>query len=92
MAKAFTGARLVKGFNHLVAATLATDPAVNGLHRVVWLSSDDADAIAPVAEMARQLGFAPVDLGKLDQGGALVHAHERSWGKLIFQDLFRKEQ
>jgi len=30
VAKAFTGARLVKGFNHLVAATLAADPIVEG--------------------------------------------------------------
>src|SRR5690606_10794503 len=30
VAKAFTGARLVKGFNHLIAATLAADPAVEG--------------------------------------------------------------
>lgn len=92
LARAFTGARLVKGFNHLVAASLATDPAVDGGHRVVFLSSDDEDAIAPVANLARQLGFAPVDLGKLDEGGALVHARDRVWGKLIFQDLFKKEQ
>jgi predicted dinucleotide-binding enzyme len=30
VAKAFTGAKLVKAFNHLVAATLATDPIVEG--------------------------------------------------------------
>jgi 8-hydroxy-5-deazaflavin:NADPH oxidoreductase len=47
VAKAFPGAKLVKGFNHLVAATLATDPIVEGGHRVVFLSSDDEDAIAP---------------------------------------------
>src|SRR3984893_17217393 len=29
-AKSFTGAKFVKGFNHLVAATLATDPVVEG--------------------------------------------------------------
>jgi predicted dinucleotide-binding enzyme len=52
IAKAFTGAKLVKGFNHLVAATLATDPIVEGGHRVVFLSSDDEDAIAPVADLA----------------------------------------
>jgi hypothetical protein len=28
VAKAFTGAKLVKGFNHLIAATLAADPVV----------------------------------------------------------------
>src|ERR1035437_10428782 len=38
-AKSFTGAKFVKGFNHLVAATLATDPVVEGGHRVVFLSS-----------------------------------------------------
>ena len=92
VAKAFTGAKLVKGFNHLIAATLATDPVVEGGHRVVFLSSDDEDATAPVADLAKQLGFAPVKLGKLDEGGALVHARGRIWGQLIFQDLFRKKQ
>ena len=91
-AKAFTGAKFVKGFNHLIAATLATDPVVEGGHRVVFLSSDDEDAIAPVAALAKQLGFAPVKLGKLNEGGALVHARGRNWGPLIFQDLFKKEQ
>ena len=92
VAKAFTGAKLVKGFNHLVAATLAADPIVEGGHRVVFLSGDDEDAIAPVAALAKQLGFAPVKLGELNEGGALVHARGRTWGQLIFQDLFKKEQ
>jgi predicted dinucleotide-binding enzyme len=92
VAKSFPGAKLVKGFNHLAAATLATDPVVEGGHRVVFLSSDDEDAIAPVAELAIQLGFAPVKLGKFNEGGALVHARGRTWGQLIFQDLFKKEQ
>nr|WP_281406579.1 NAD(P)-binding domain-containing protein [Mesorhizobium sp. B2-4-10] len=92
VAKAFTGAKLVKGFNHLAAATLAADPIVEGGHRVVFLSGDDEDATAAVAALAKQLGFAPVKLGKLDEGGALVHARGRTWGHLIFQDLFKKEQ
>ncbi|MCR6671120.1 NADPH-dependent F420 reductase [Devosia ginsengisoli] len=91
-AKAFPGAKFVKGFNHLIAATLATDPVVEGGHRVVFLSSDNADAVAPVAALARQLGFAPIELGKFDEGGALVHARGRVWGQLIFQDLLKKEQ
>jgi 8-hydroxy-5-deazaflavin:NADPH oxidoreductase len=91
-AKAFTGAKLVKGFNPLVAAKLAADPIVEGGHRVVFLSSDDEDAIAPVADLAKRLGFAPVKLGKLNEGGWLVHARGRTWGQLIFQDLFKKEQ
>ncbi len=91
-AKAFTGAKFVKGFNHLIAATLATDPVVEGGHRVVFLSGDDEDATASVADLAKQLGFAPVDLGKFNEGGALVHARDGVWGRLIFQDLFKKEQ
>jgi predicted dinucleotide-binding enzyme len=91
-AKAFTGAKYVKGFNHLIAAKLAADPIVEGGHRVVFLSGDDEEAIAPVAALAKQLGFAPVKLGKLNEGGALVHARGRIWGPLIFQDLFKKEQ
>jgi hypothetical protein len=89
--KAFTGAKLVKGFNHLAAAKLAADPLVEAGHRVIFLSGDDEDAIAPVAALAKQLGFAPVKLGKLNEGGALVHARGRVWGQLIFQDLFKKE-
>jgi predicted dinucleotide-binding enzyme len=45
-----------------------------------------------VADLAKELGFAPVKLGKLNEGGALVHARGRTWGRLIFQDLFKKEQ
>ena len=92
VAKAFAGARLVKGFNHLGATKLAADPIVEGGHRVIFLSGDDEDAIVPVEALAKQLGFAPVKLGKLNEGGALVHARGRTWGQLIFQDLFKKEQ
>jgi 8-hydroxy-5-deazaflavin:NADPH oxidoreductase len=91
VAKAFPGARLVKGFNHLPAGTLAADPDVRGGRRVVFLSSDDEGAAALVAALAEQLGFAPVNLGKLEEGGALVHARDKRWGPLIFQDLFKKE-
>jgi hypothetical protein len=92
VANAFTGARFVKGFNHLPAATLAANPIVEGGHRVIFLSSDDEDATAPVAALAKQLGFAPVKLGKLNEGGTLVQARGRTWAHLVFQDLFKKEQ
>lgn len=85
VAEAFTGAKLVKDFNHLIAATPATDPVVEGGHRVVFLSSDDQDAFAAVAALAEQLGFAPVELGKLNEGGALVQGRGRTWGRLIFR-------
>jgi Predicted dinucleotide-binding enzymes len=89
VAKAFTGARLVKGFNHLPAAVLAADPSVNGGSRVVFLSSDDENAVAPVAVLAEQLGFAPIALGPLKDGGSLVQARGNTWGRLIFQDLVK---
>ena len=92
VAKSFTGAKFVKGFNHLPAATLATDPNVEGGHRVVFLSTDNDGAIVAAADLAKQLGFAPVELGKFDEGGALVHARGSTWGPLIFEDLFKKEQ
>jgi predicted dinucleotide-binding enzyme len=92
VAKAFTGAKFVKGFNHLPAAALASDPIVEGSHRVIFLSSDDEEATAPVVALAKRLGFAPVKLGKLSEGGALVQARGRTWTQLIFQDFFKKEQ
>ncbi len=73
-AKSFTGAKFVKGFNHLVAATLAADP--NRSRWRIWPNNSGS----------------PVKLGKLNEGGALVHARGRTWGQLIFQDLFKKEQ
>jgi 8-hydroxy-5-deazaflavin:NADPH oxidoreductase len=89
IAKAFPGAAFVKGFNHLPAAVLASDPNVQGGHRVVFLASDDEGAVKPVAALAERLGFAPVWLGKLDEGGLLVQARGRSWAPLIFQDLVK---
>ena len=90
ISRALTGARLVKAFNHLPAATLAEDPKVEGGRRVVFLSSDDEGATARVAALAEQLGFAPIGLGRLAEGGLLVQARGRSWAPLIFQDLFKK--
>jgi 8-hydroxy-5-deazaflavin:NADPH oxidoreductase len=89
VAEAFTGARLVKGFNHLGAAVLGQDPSVHGGRRVVFLASDDNDAAAEIAALAERLGFAPIRLGGLAEGGLLVHARGKSWGQLIFKDLVR---
>jgi hypothetical protein len=33
--------------------------------------------------------FAPIELGKIGEGGLLVQARGRTWGQLIFQDLAR---
>jgi 8-hydroxy-5-deazaflavin:NADPH oxidoreductase len=87
VAQAFTGARLVKGFNHLVAAVLDQDPALHGGRRVVFLASDDDAAAEEIGALAENLGFAPIKLGGLSEGGLLVQARGNSWGRLIFKDL-----
>ena len=92
VSQSFPGANFVKGFNHLPAGTLATDPNVDGRHRVVFLSGDDDDATAQVADLAKRLGFAPVNLGKIEAGGTLVQARGQVWGPLIFQDLLKQKQ
>lgn len=89
VAQAFTGGRLVKGFNHLGAAVLDRDPAVHGGRRVVFLASDDDGAAAETGALAESLGFAPIKLGGLSEGGLLVQARGNSWGRLIFQDLIK---
>lgn len=87
VAQAFAGGRLVKGFNHLVAAVLDQDPALHGGKRVVFLASDDDAAAEDIAGLAVNLGFAPIKLGGLSEGGLLVQAHGNSWGRLIFKNL-----
>jgi predicted dinucleotide-binding enzyme len=89
VAQAFAGGRLVKGFNHLVAAVLEQDPAVHGGRRVVFLASDDDGAAAEIGALAENLGFSPIELGGLSEGGLLVQARGNSWGQLIFEDLVK---
>jgi predicted dinucleotide-binding enzyme len=89
VAQAFTGGKLVKGFNHLGAAILDQDPTVHGGRRVVFLSSDDDGAATEIGALAKKLGFSPIQLGGLSEGGLLVQAHGNSWGQLIFKDLVK---
>ncbi|HTN38416.1 MAG TPA: NADPH-dependent F420 reductase [Arachidicoccus sp.] len=89
VAQAFTGGRLVKGFNHLTAAVLGQDPAMGGGRRVVFLASDDDGAAAEIGALAENLGFSPIKLGGLSEGGLLVQARGNSWGRLIFKDLVK---
>ena len=90
VAQAFTGGKLVKGFNHLIAAILDQDPAVHdGGRRVVFLASDDDRAATEISALAENLGFSPIKLGGLSEGGLLVQARGNTWGKLIFQNLVK---
>jgi 8-hydroxy-5-deazaflavin:NADPH oxidoreductase len=89
IAQAFSGARLVKGFNHLGAAVLDQEPTVHGGRRVVFLASDDDAAAEEIGAFAETLGFSPIKLGGLSEGGLLVQARGNSWGPLIFKDLVK---
>jgi 8-hydroxy-5-deazaflavin:NADPH oxidoreductase len=89
VSQAFVGARLVKAFNHLPAAQLGTNPPLEGQRQAVFVSSNDADASATVAALATQLDFAPVELGRLDKGGAPLHVLGGRPGGLLFQNLVK---
>ena len=83
----FPGAKVVKAFNQLPAALLAIDPSQAGGRRVMFVSSNAADASATVAKLARQLGFAPIELGRLDEGGRLLDFHR----PLVLHNLIELE-
>lgn len=89
VAQSFKGAKLVKGFNHLVAGVIDRDPAVQGGRRVVFLASDDDAAASQIGALAETLGFAPIKLGGLSEGGLLVQARGKTWGPLIFKDVVK---
>lgn len=66
IAEAAPGARVVKGF-HTLAAQHMGDGRFGGQRSALFLSGDDADAKATVAELAEALGFEAVDTGGLDR-------------------------
>jgi predicted dinucleotide-binding enzyme len=66
------GARVVKAFNHLLAALLRSDPRAEGGRRVMFYSGDDAEAKAEVGALIDRLGFFGIDLGALAVGARLV--------------------
>jgi 8-hydroxy-5-deazaflavin:NADPH oxidoreductase len=66
-----TGARVVKAFNTIYFQNLRDDgrPDAPDENRVaIPLAGDDAEAKRVVADLIRQIGFAPVDAGSLAQG------------------------
>ncbi|MGB6133664.1 MAG: NADPH-dependent F420 reductase [Acidobacteriaceae bacterium] len=87
VAEAFVGARLVKRFNHLPAEQLGISPSLPSQRQAIFLSSNDVDASRTVAAFVTELGFAPVELGRLDQGGVPLHVVGGQPGGLLFQNL-----
>lgn len=62
------GARVVKAFNHLEARVLDSEPQVEDGRRVLFLAGEDTDAKKTVSDLIARLGFAPVDLGGVNEG------------------------
>lgn len=85
VAEKLRGARVVKAFNTLPAAVLAMDPSQGGGQRVLFLSGNHREANSAVAKLAADLGFAPITLGKLSEGGLL----QQYGGPLVIQNLVK---
>ncbi len=85
--QAVPGARVVKAFNTLMASILASNPAEAGGRRVIFTSSDDVDASAAVSALCERLGFYPMNLGRISEGGRL----QQFGGPLSAQNLVRMD-
>jgi 8-hydroxy-5-deazaflavin:NADPH oxidoreductase len=85
VAEQMRGVRIVKAFNTLPAAILAADPAEGHGRRVIFVSGNDVEANAEVVGLVEKLGFAPILLGKLAEGGLL----QQYGGPLMIQNLLK---
>jgi predicted dinucleotide-binding enzyme/polyisoprenoid-binding protein YceI len=83
-AEAFPGAAVVKSFNQTAARQLAEKRPPEFGKRVVFVASDDSAASAVVAELCSDLGFAPIELGRIDEGGVLIQARNA----LVLRELY----
>jgi 8-hydroxy-5-deazaflavin:NADPH oxidoreductase len=91
------GARVVKGWNTVYAPVLA-DPSFDGHAASVFLASDDEDAKATVAQLARDMGFDPIDAGPLAAARDLERllstygaiGHRFPWGSWALKVLRRE--
>jgi len=83
VAERLPGAAVVKAFNQLPANVLGAqlDPALG--RRVVFIATDHPEAGDRIAELAADLGLAPLQLGRLDEGGRLIEAP----GPLVLRNL-----
>ena len=80
----FPGAELVKAFNQLPAPVLEQVPAPELGRRVVFVASNSAAASARISRLAGELGFSPIEVGRLDEGGVLIQAQNA----LVLRNLF----
>jgi hypothetical protein len=69
----------------LPAAILAADPADGPGRRVIFVFGNDVEANAEVVSLVEKLGFEPILLGKLTDGGLL----QQYGGPLMIQSLIK---
>lgn len=69
------GARVVKAFNTLYAKYIEPDPRHDAGRQVIFYAGDDLDAKATIGAILDELGFAPVDIGPLHEGGLLMQVN-----------------
>jgi predicted dinucleotide-binding enzyme len=66
------GARVIKAFNTLHARYIVPDPRHPAGRQVLFYAGDDTAAKATFHQVIDGLGFAPVDVGPLRDGGRLM--------------------
>jgi 8-hydroxy-5-deazaflavin:NADPH oxidoreductase len=72
VARHLPGATLIKAFNAMFASYIAPDPRHHDGRQVLFYAGDDAEVNAEFEEFADTLGFAPVYVGDLRDGGRLM--------------------
>ena len=83
VATTLSGATVVKAFNQLPAAVLARNPEQDGGRRVIFVAGNDDAANTKVKALAEQFGFSAILLGRIDEGGRLMHIP----GPLVLHNL-----
>ncbi|WIW90308.1 NAD(P)-binding domain-containing protein (plasmid) [Sphingobium sp. V4] len=86
VAQALPGAAVVKAFNTLPAAVLAQEPGSATGKRTIFHSSNDPDASATAAQLIEALGYAAINLGRIDEGGRL----QQFGGALMVHSLIKQ--
>jgi predicted dinucleotide-binding enzyme len=74
VADAFPGGETVKSFNQLPAQVLGRPQPAESGKQVIFVSSNSATASTAVAQLAEQLGYSAIELGRIDEGGRLIQA------------------
>ena len=77
------GARVVKAFNSITMANFEKGPRQGEARRVLFVSGDDVASKQTVQRLITELGYAPIDLGGLDDGGRM----QQPGGPLAGPDL-----